>query len=126
MVLFGMEMILSIFALGVKQMLPKKAMGVKKELGSEIIARLGDRARQESTDILRELGVQLEEGLTPEEAERRLERFGPNRIVQEKRISWPKRLVRSYANPFNFILTFLAIISYLTDVHLPKLGSVTG
>jgi Mg2+-importing ATPase len=53
-------------------------------------------------------------GLTDEEAERRRERFGRNEVAHEQPPTWYAELGRAFANPFNFLLTILAVVSALT------------
>jgi len=53
-------------------------------------------------------------GLTEEEVERRREKFGRNEVAHEKPPTWYAELARAFANPFNFLLTTLAIISGVT------------
>ncbi|MQR00146.1 magnesium-translocating P-type ATPase [Glaciimonas soli] len=56
-----------------------------------------------------------EEGLSNAEAERIRERVGINEVAHEKPSPWWMDLWHSYKNPFNLLLTVLAIISYVTD-----------
>jgi Mg2+-importing ATPase len=54
-------------------------------------------------------------GLTEEEAERRLEEYGPNVVAQERRYGWVGLLGRALVNPLVILLVVLAIVSFLTD-----------
>jgi P-type Mg2+ transporter len=54
------------------------------------------------------------DGLTAEEAARRLQQFGPNEIAHEKPLSAWLRLWRCYLNPFNLLLTVLAGLSWFS------------
>ena len=56
------------------------------------------------------------EGLTQQEAERRLQQFGKNEVSTERQISWYVMLLKTFLNPFIGILMCLAIISYVMDV----------
>ncbi|KWR85476.1 magnesium-translocating P-type ATPase [Cupriavidus sp. IDO] len=56
-----------------------------------------------------------EDGLTSAEVEERLKRFGPNEVDHEKPLPAWLHLWHSYRNPFNLLLTVLAVISYLTE-----------
>eukprot|EP01035_Chromulina_nebulosa_P038890 gene38890-52530_t len=58
-----------------------------------------------------------EDGLTAAEAENRRARFGPNEVGHEKPLPWWMHLWHCYKNPFNVLLTVLALISYLTEDH---------
>jgi Mg2+-importing ATPase len=63
--------------------------------------------------VLRELGT-TRNGLTEEEVEARRERFGRNEVAHEKPPTWYAELARAFANPFNFLLATLAIVSGVT------------
>ena len=53
-------------------------------------------------------------GLSEEEAERRLDQYGPNEIAEEKARTWVHRLFTASRNPLVILLTVLATISYAT------------
>lgn len=46
------------------------------------------------------------------------ERHGSNEVDHEKPLTWPVHLWLSYRNPFNLLLTALAMLSWLTDVRM--------
>lgn len=56
------------------------------------------------------------EGLSEEEVSKRLETFGLNEIVYEKRKPWYMYLLRAFLDPFILILLFIVFISYFTDI----------
>lgn len=56
-----------------------------------------------------------EDGLSDPEAEERLRRVGPNEVDHEKPLPWWLHLWLCYRNPFNVLLTLLAVVSYLTE-----------
>ncbi len=56
-----------------------------------------------------------EQGLSADEAQRRLDRFGPNEVEHEKPLPWWQHLWQCYKNPFNLLLTLLAVVSFLTE-----------
>lgn len=62
-------------------------------------------------EILRELSVGPE-GLTSDEAERRLSRFGPNEITKRKRVSPLRVLLKQLANFFIAVLFFAAVLAF--------------
>ena len=54
------------------------------------------------------------QGLTQEEAERRLEQYGPNTLGQEKQHTWLKLLGKAVINPLVILLLVLASVTYFT------------
>ena len=54
------------------------------------------------------------EGLSPREAAARLARHGPNVVGHEKPLPWAVHLWHCYKDPFNLLLTVLAVVSYAT------------
>ncbi|MGJ7529617.1 magnesium-translocating P-type ATPase [Variovorax sp. GB1P17] len=56
-----------------------------------------------------------EDGLSDAEAQRRLETVGTNEVAHEKPLPWWMHLWHCYKNPFNLLLTLLAIVSYVTE-----------
>ncbi|HXY31586.1 MAG TPA: magnesium-translocating P-type ATPase [Gemmatimonadaceae bacterium] len=50
-------------------------------------------------------------GLTDEEVAARREKYGKNEVAHEKPPTWYAELGRAFANPFNFLLTTLAVVS---------------
>ena len=54
-------------------------------------------------------------GLTEEKAESIRERVGLNEIDHEKPLPWWVHVWHCYRNPFNLLLTLLAVISYVTE-----------
>jgi Mg2+-importing ATPase len=55
-------------------------------------------------------------GLTPEQVEERLERYGPNEITHEKPPTWYQQLFHAFVTPFNGVLLAVSIVSLFTDV----------
>lgn len=54
-------------------------------------------------------------GLTPAKVELKLSKFGYNEIDKQEKLSWYKHLWLSYKNPFNLLLSVLALVSFFTD-----------
>lgn len=54
-------------------------------------------------------------GLSHDKVEERIEQYGYNQVEQEKELTALKHLWLCYKNPFNLLLTILAIISFLTE-----------
>ncbi|MDL4915671.1 MAG: magnesium-translocating P-type ATPase [Enterobacterales bacterium endosymbiont of Blomia tropicalis] len=59
------------------------------------------------------------EGLTQQEADARLARFGRNEVVHEKAPPALIQLLMAFNNPFIYVLLALALISFFTDYWLP-------
>lgn len=55
------------------------------------------------------------EGLHAADAASRLAEKGPNEVAHERPLPWWRHLWHCYANPFNLLLTLLAVISYYTE-----------
>src|SRR5664280_3910712 len=55
-------------------------------------------------------------GLTPEQVEERLEKYGPNEVTHEKPPSWYRQLFHAFVTPFNGVLFTVSIVSLFTDV----------
>jgi Mg2+-importing ATPase len=66
-------------------------------------------------EALRQLDA-VRGGLTPEQVEERLERYGPNEISHEKPPSWYQQLFHAFVTPFNGVLFTVSIVSLFTDV----------
>ncbi|MEQ9809877.1 magnesium-translocating P-type ATPase [Streptococcus jiangjianxini] len=82
-------------------------MTTKKEQAIRQLAQLS------SHQLLEELKTELE-GLNHEQAELRLEQFGPNKINAEKpRTVW-QILGKCFADPFVLVLSLLMIVSFVT------------
>ena len=71
-------------------------------------------AGYEPDDAMVRLGT-TEHGLTETVAAARLTQFGPNQVAHERESGWMRQLVHAYNNPFNLLLTVLAVISYFTE-----------
>jgi len=88
--------------------------GPSRTMPEQLVRDLQRAARDDVAAVLVRLDSH-EEGLTEEEAEERLRRFGPNEVEHEKPLPAWLHLWHSYANPFSLLLTVLAGISYVTE-----------
>ncbi len=61
--------------------------------------------------VIKELGTELDEGLSPGEATRRLDQYGPNKLDEGKGVSVVKILVRQVANAMMLVRGPLPILS---------------
>jgi Mg2+-importing ATPase len=92
----------------------KKNGGPKNGNGSSgPDARLLDLAYVDANAALAAL-QSSRDGLTDDEVEARRERYGRNEVAREKPPTWYGELARAFANPFNVLLTVLAVVSALT------------
>src|SRR6516162_10304296 len=55
-------------------------------------------------------------GLTEEQVEARLERYGPNEVTREKPPTWYTQLFHAFLTPFNGVLFTVSVVSLFTDV----------
>lgn len=63
-------------------------------------------------DVMKELDS-VEKGLTAQEAEARLQKSGPNEIIEKKKASSLRLLLQQFANVLVLILIFAAVASFL-------------
>jgi Mg2+-importing ATPase len=88
--------------------------GVSREVPPTLTQTLVRAATADPDDLLRQLGSHRD-GLTEAQAAEIRARVGLNEVEHEKPLSWRQHLWLSYTNPFNLLLTLLAVISYLTE-----------
>lgn len=87
--------------------------GISREVPDILSKTILMAAQSETDSLLKTLDAQLE-GLTEAQAETVRERVGLNEVEHEKPLPWWSHLWHCYTNPFNLLLTLLAIISYVT------------
>ena len=80
----------------------------------QLSGQLLQEARDDLASVLARLNTQ-KEGLSSEEADAIREKVGLNEVEHEKPMSWWLHLWLSYKNPFNLLLTVLAMVSYYTE-----------
>ncbi|MBV8636216.1 MAG: magnesium-translocating P-type ATPase, partial [Burkholderiaceae bacterium] len=85
-----------------------------KEVSRSLAADLIAASEAEPAALLAKLHTRMD-GLTESEADTIREKVGYNEVAHEKEVSWWLHLWRCYANPFNLLLTGLAVVSYLTE-----------
>lgn len=88
--------------------------GVSRELPAGLSKHLVAAATSDPATLLTRLDSHSD-GLTEAQAEVIRERVGLNEVEHEKPLPWWQHLWLSYRNPFNLLLTLLAVISHLTD-----------
>jgi Mg2+-importing ATPase len=87
---------------------------VSREVPPALTQTLVSAAMAETDALLRQLDSHAD-GLSEAQAEVIRERVGLNEVEHEKPLPWWLHLWLSYRNPFNLLLTLLAVVSYLTD-----------
>jgi Mg2+-importing ATPase len=92
---------------------PARLIDVSRGKGAQISKALVEAARLDSTAVLEKLATNSG-GLTEEEYEIRLEKYGPNQAAKEKRTSIPARAWDNIKNPLVILLAVLGVVSYLT------------
>jgi P-type Mg2+ transporter len=81
--------------------------------GGAADARLAELAYLDADDVVTALESNRV-GLTDDEVEARRATYGRNEVAHEKPPTWYAELGRAFANPFNFLLTTLAVVSGFT------------
>jgi Mg2+-importing ATPase len=74
---------------------------------------LAEAARLQPAEVCERLQTQLE-GLSWNEARRRLDWLGPNELASAKPPAWPIVLWHALKHPFNGVLSALAVVSFVT------------
>ncbi|WP_420713748.1 magnesium-translocating P-type ATPase [Acinetobacter sp. MD2(2019)] len=75
---------------------------------------LKDYAQADVDIVLTRLYTQAD-GLTEKQAYDKQRTIGLNEVAQEKPLQWWQHLWYCYRNPFNILLSLLALVAYLTD-----------
>jgi len=88
--------------------------GVSREVPPALTQTLVNAATAETDALLRQLDSHAD-GLSESQAEAVRARVGLNEVEHEKPLPWWTHLWHCYKNPFNLLLTLLAVISYLTE-----------
>ncbi len=68
-------------------------------------------------EVLQELGIDLEQGLTSEEAARRLEQYGPNKLPEQKRKSLLSMFLAQLQDTMIYILLAATLLSLIMGDH---------
>ena len=88
--------------------------GVSREVPPTLTQTLVAAAQSDTDALLKQLDSHSH-GLSEAQAAVARERFGLNEVEHEKPLPWWLHLWHCYKNPFNLLLTLLAVISYLTE-----------
>lgn len=81
------------------------------------VTKLRSAAEQEEKLVYAMLETS-KEGISNETAEDRRQKFGTNELQHQKAPKWYVQLLKAFANPFIYILLFIAAISLVIDVWL--------
>jgi P-type Mg2+ transporter len=85
----------------------------RRESGIQVSAKLIRSASCSAEQVLPEFDTRAD-GLTEEEAQHRLEVFGPNVVARDERFTQLRLFIRACFNPLVILLSVLAIISFAT------------
>ncbi len=85
-----------------------------QEINSTLSTRLIQAAQLDSTALFAQLDSSSS-GLTEQQAITRQKQVGLNEVAHEKPLTWWQHLWYCYRNPFNILLTLLALVAFFTD-----------
>ncbi len=104
--------------------LPKNILAIIKRQANQVQASplVFEVAQKAPAEVLGKLKTD-ENGLNPEEAQERLEKYGPNVIAQEQRLGRLRLLGHACMNPLVILLLVLAAVSFLLADD-PRAGTV--
>lgn len=88
--------------------------GVNREVPASLTRTVLSAATRDVHDVLEQLHSHGD-GLSEAQAETIRARVGLNEVEHEKPLPWWRHLWHCYKNPFNLLLTLLAVISWLTE-----------
>ena len=92
---------------------PPRLSGFARGNGIKVSKKLVESGQVEVAAVLEKMNT-TSSGLTSEEAEVRLEQYGPNEIAKEKHQTLLMRLWDNIKNPLVILLTVLGIVTYIT------------
>ncbi|HEM8407665.1 TPA: magnesium-translocating P-type ATPase [Acinetobacter baumannii] len=85
-----------------------------REISKNLSKRLLNASRAQTNDLLKQFDTHLM-GLTEEQAYTQQMTVGLNEVTHEKPLTWWQHLWYCYRNPFNILLSLLALIAFFTD-----------
>ncbi|XZW11630.1 magnesium-translocating P-type ATPase [Acinetobacter baumannii] len=85
-----------------------------QEISENLSKRLLNASRVQTNDLLKQFDTHLT-GLTEEQAYTQQMTVGLNEVTHEKPLTWWQHLWYCYRNPFNILLSLLALIAFFTD-----------
>ncbi|MDR2832717.1 MAG: magnesium-translocating P-type ATPase [Streptococcaceae bacterium] len=90
-----------------------KNRGQAKNSKNQLLKKI---AQYERRDLFMEMRTSYM-GLEHEDAQSRLEEYGPNIVASQQPTPWYKMLAHAFINPFVLVLLFLAAVSWATGDH---------
>lgn len=97
-------------------MMKKRIFNVE-DMSKKSINNLIEFSKMDLKNVYKKLNTDVE-GLTINQVEKSREKWGLNRVEQEKPIPWYIQLIKAFINPFILVLLVLAGVSLITDVIL--------
>ncbi|HHY2116385.1 TPA: magnesium-translocating P-type ATPase [Acinetobacter baumannii] len=85
-----------------------------QEISKNLSKCLLNASRAQTNDLLKQFDTHLT-GLTEEQAYTQQMTVGLNEVTHEKPLTWWQHLWYCYRNPFNILLSLLALIAFFTD-----------
>ncbi|HGW3734288.1 magnesium-translocating P-type ATPase [Acinetobacter baumannii] len=85
-----------------------------QEISKNLSKRLLNASRAQMNDLLKQFDTHLT-GLIEEQAYTQQMTVGLNEVTHEKPLTWWQHLWYCYRNPFNILLSLLALIAFFTD-----------
>lgn len=85
-----------------------------QQVGEQLSQKLKHDALKDKEELFIDLKTHSD-GLYEDEVDSRLQKYGINELNHEKPLQWWQHLWYCYKNPFNILLTILAIIAALTE-----------
>lgn len=73
--------------------------------------------RKQKMDVVKELGSDVQKGLTGQEVEARREKYGKNALEEHKKETLLVKFLKSFADVLIIILLVAAVISLIVDPH---------
>ena len=93
---------------------PTRLSGFARGNAVRVSKKLVDSGQLDVSAVYQNMDTHSQ-GLNNEEAERRLEKYGPNEIAKEKHQTWLMLLWDNVRNPLVVLLAVLGIVTYLTS-----------
>lgn len=97
-------------------MIKKRNVSVEKRVENSV-NRLISFSKINLEEVYKKLNTDIN-GLSNNDIEDRVEKYGLNQVAHEKPTPWFIELIKAFINPFIIVLLVLAVVSLITDVIL--------